>query len=112
MTRRSCCLALLLLGCSSPLSEARASFDEARYPDAVSEYRALRPQISALPRPQLFEYALYRGLSHLALGDATPAQHWLTVAKRLWEESPELADADQRGRLMSAWSAMGRMPGE
>jgi hypothetical protein len=112
MTRRSCCLALLLLGCSSPLSEARTSFDEARYPDAVSEYRALRPQISALPRPQLFEYALYRGLSHLALGDATPAQHWLTVAKRLWEESPELADADQRGRLMSAWSAMGRMPGE
>jgi hypothetical protein len=112
MTRRLCCLALLLLGCSSPLSEARTSFDEARYPDAVAEYRALRRQVAALPRPQLFEYALYRGLSHLALGDAQPASHWLTVAKRLWEQSPGLANAEQRGRLLSAWAAMGRMPGE
>lgn len=112
MTGASSCLALLLLACSSPLSEARTSFDQARYPDAVSEYRALHPRLPWLSRPQLFEYALYRGLSHLALGDAQPASQWLTVAKRLWEESPELASAEQRGRLMSAWRAMGYMPGD
>jgi hypothetical protein len=112
MTRRAGYIALLLLGCSSPLEEARTSFDEARYPDAVAEFRALRPQLGQLERPQLFEYALYRGLSHLALGDAAPASRWLTVAKRLWEESPRLASADERGRLLAAWAAMGRMPGE
>lgn len=103
---------LALSGCASPLSEARASFDEARYPDAVAEYRALAPQLGELGGPQRFEYALYRGLSHLALGDARPAQHWLLVAKRLSESTPTLASAEQRGRLLSAWRSMGYMPGD
>jgi len=102
----------LILSCSSPLAEARASFDEARYPDAVAEFRALTPTVPALTRPELFEYALYRGLSHLALGDSAPAQRWLLVAKRLSEQSPGLATSDQEGRLMSAWRSMGHMPGD
>jgi hypothetical protein len=105
-------LAALACGCSSPLTEARISYDEARYPDALAEYRALRPRLPALTRPQLFEYALYRGLSHLALGDARPAERWLVIAKRLAEESPDLASAEQRGRLSSAWRSMGHMPGD
>ncbi len=109
---RQCLVALATLigGCSSPLTEARASFDEARYPDAVAEYRAL-PR-ARLGRADLFEYALYRGLSHLAVGDAKPAERWLLVAKRLAEESPGLATADEQGRLMSAWRSMGHMPGD
>lgn len=105
-------LATLIFGCSAPLTDARTSFDEARYPDAVAEYRALRPAIPELTRAELFEYALYRGLSHLALGDAAPAQHWLLVAKRLSEESPALATPEEQGRLLSAWRAMGHMPGD
>jgi hypothetical protein len=112
MLRRVVVLAGLALGCSSPLTEARTSFDEARYPDAVAEYRALRPRLPTLTRPQLFEYALYRGLSHLALGDARPAEHWLVIAKRLSEQSPGLVTAEQEGRLMSAWRSMGHMPGD
>jgi len=104
--------ATLILGCSSPLTDARKSFDEARYPDAVAEYRRLYGSVPTLERPALFEYALYRGLSHLALGDALPAGHWLLVAKRLSEESPGLATAEQRGCLMAAWRSMGRMPGD
>jgi hypothetical protein len=105
-------LAALVFGCSSPLTAARTSFDEARYPDAVAEYRALAPEQPGFTPPELFEYALYRGLSHLALGDAAPAEHWLLVAKRLSEESPALATEEQRGRLLSAWRAMGHMPGD
>jgi hypothetical protein len=102
--------ALLVLGCTSPLTEARTSFDEARYPDAVAQYRALRP--ATLRDEQLFEYSLYRGLSHLALGDAVPAERWLTFAKRLAEQSPRLATREQQGRLLAAWRAMGHMPGD
>ena len=105
-------VAVLTWGCSSPLTEARTSFDEARYPDALAEYRALRPLLPALNGPERFEYALYRGLSHLALGDARPAERWLLIAKRLAEQSPGLASAEQQGRLMSAWRSMGHMPGD
>jgi hypothetical protein len=105
-------LALLLPCCSTPLGEARTAFDEARYPDAAAQYRALAPAVPRLAAAELFEYSLYRGLSHLALGDAAPAQRWLTVAKRLSERSPGLATSEQQGRLMAAWRSMGFMPGD
>ena len=105
-------LSALIFGCSSPLTDARTSFDEGRYPEAVAEYRAFVPQLPALGRTAQFEYALYRGLAHLALGDAGPAERWLVLAKRLCEQSPELATAEQHGRLMSAWRSMGHMPGD
>jgi hypothetical protein len=100
----------LIFGCSSPLKDARTSFEEARYPDAVAEFRALRHE--GLSRSDSFEYALYRGLTHLALGDAAPAERWLLVAKRLSEQSPGLATREQEGRLLSAWRSMGHMPGD
>lgn len=112
MWLRLLALNALIFGCSSPLTEARTSFDEARYPDAVAQYRALGRQADRLSRSEFFEYALYRGLTHLALGDASPAERWLLVAKRLSEESPGLATGEQQGRLMAAWRSMGRMPGD
>jgi hypothetical protein len=105
-------LSTLIFGCSSPLQEARTSFDEARYPDAAAQYRVIRPREDGLSRPERFEYALYRGLTHLALGDAKPAEHWLLVAKRLSEQSPGLATREEEGRLRSAWRSMGHMPGD
>jgi hypothetical protein len=105
-------LSPLFLGCSSPLTEARTSFDEARYPDAVAEYAALGPQVPTLTQTEVFQYALYRGLSHLALGDSAPAERWLTVAKRMAERSPKLVTAEQRGRLDAARAAMGHAPGD
>ena len=112
MRLRLVVLPALIFGCSSPLTEARTSYDEARYPDAVAQFRAIRPSAGRLSPEDLFEYALYRGLSHLALGDAVPAERWLLVAKRLSEKSPGVASADQEGRLLSAWRAMGHMPGD
>jgi hypothetical protein len=110
---RSCWLLVLLFtACASPLGEARTSFDEARYPDAAAQYRALGPGVPHLSEPELFEYALYRGLSHLALGDSEPARRWLAAAKRLSERSPGIANSDQQGRLLAAWRSMGFMPGD
>ena len=110
MWLRLVALSALIFGCSSPLTEARTSFDEARYPDAVAQFRVVRRE--RLSRSELFEYALYRGLTHLALGDASPAERWLLIAKRLSEESPGLASREEEGRLMSAWRSMGHMPGD
>jgi hypothetical protein len=112
MWLRLVAVSVLIFGCASPLTEARHSFDEARYPDAVAEYRQLSPELPRFEPPELFEYALYRGLSHLALGDADPAQRWLLLAKRLAEGTPGLATHEQQGRLLAAWRAMGYMPGD
>ncbi|HEY6077157.1 MAG TPA: hypothetical protein VIW29_00040 [Polyangiaceae bacterium] len=109
---RACGLAWLTLACGSPLAEARTSFDEARYPDAVTQYRALGARLGELDQAELYEYALYRGLSHLALGDAVPAERWLLFSKRLAERTPGLASSEEQGRLMAAWRSMGHMPGE
>jgi hypothetical protein len=81
-----------------------------RFPDAAAEFRRLAPD--GLGGSELFQYALYRGLTHLALGDAAPAERWLCVAKRLWEQSPALASPEDEGRLMAAWRSMGLMPGD
>ncbi len=101
-----------LLACSSPLAEARSSFGEARYPEAMEQYRVLSSVVPQLAPDELFQYALYRGLCHLALGDAKPASRWLALAKRLAEEAPELAATEERSRLLSAWRSLGYMPGE
>jgi len=105
-------LSVSALGCATPLSHARKAFDEARYPDAVADFRALGSRVSELDRDELFEYALYRGLSHLALGDSRPAERWLLTAKRLMEQTPAVASREEQGRLQAAWSAMGHMPGD
>jgi hypothetical protein len=102
----------LFLGCSSPLTEARSSFEEARYPDAVEQYARLATTVQGLSTRELFEYSLYRGLSHLALGDAASAERWLTVCKRLVDASPEHASLPEVNRLLSARRAMGHASGD
>lgn len=105
-------LSVLAIACGSPLTSGRRAFDEARYPTAVAEFRRLAPRLSELEPSEQFEYALYRGLSHLALGDARPAERWLLLAKRLSEESPGVATLEEKNRLLAAWSSMGHMPGD
>ena len=110
--RLATCIALGVLagGCSSPLTEARTSFEEGRYPDAAAQFRATPP--TTLEGTELFQYALYRGLTHLALGDARPAERWLLLAKRLEDGAPSVATDEERGRLLAAWRSMGHMPGD
>ncbi|RYZ05726.1 MAG: hypothetical protein EOO73_18665 [Myxococcales bacterium] len=102
----------VLAGCASPLTEARSSFDEARYPDAVNQYARLTSEVPRLSTEELFEYSLYRGLSHLALGDSAPAERWLTLAKRLADAAPSSVPLSERNRLLSARRAMGHAPGD
>lgn len=110
-------LALVLLAsavgaCSSPMSRAKHAFDEGRYPDAAGELRRLEPEVPEWSERAKARYALTRGLTHLACGDARLALHWLTDAKRRWEADPSLFDASERGRLIAAWRSMGLMPAE
>lgn len=116
MIRRACvpaALALVLLvGCSGPQARAIHAFDEARYPEALGELRRLEPAAADWSEKRRTRYALYRGLTHLAVGDARAAHRWLRRAKHAWERRPELLDHDERGRLLAAWRSLGLMAGE
>jgi len=111
---------LLLLGllaalgpaCAGPLTSPLEAFHDGRLPAAASAFRRLEPRLGDLSERDRARYALYRGLTHLGLGDARAADHWLTVAKRLERDHPDRFDAAERGELYAAWRSLGRMPGE
>jgi hypothetical protein len=88
------------------------AFHDGRYPAAAAELRELEPQVRYFPPDERARYALYRGLTHLALGDARSADHWLTMAKRAVDSHPAWFEPREQGALLSAWRTMGRMPGE
>jgi hypothetical protein len=103
-----CCL----LGCSSNLSVAVEHLDAGRLPEAVQTLRAAEAELPGLPAKERLKYALYRGLTHFALGDVRAAERWLAPVKQALDRDPRSLSDAERGRLFSAWRSMGHMPGE
>ena len=77
-----CFAALYGAGCHSALDNAVESYTEARYPTAAAQFRALERTSRELRGRDFANYALYRGLTHLALGDARAAARWLGYVKQ------------------------------
>ncbi|MGE0323335.1 MAG: hypothetical protein AB7K71_05685 [Polyangiaceae bacterium] len=116
MSRLLLCHALVagllgLTGCRSGWELGRDHYRDARYPDALHEFSAAEADYPELSRSEQAHYALYRGLSYLAVGDAVRADGWLSIAKRELDTRPDTFTPDERGRLVAAWQSMGRMPG-
>jgi hypothetical protein len=99
-------------GCHSALADAMDSYTDGRYPTAAAQFRAAEPDARELSPRDFANYALYRGLTHLALGDARAAVHWLGYAKQSADRDPHVFDDEARGALLAAWRSMGHMPGE
>jgi hypothetical protein len=104
--------ALVLPACTGPLGPPLDAFHDGRLPEAATAFRRLEPRLPELSPRERAQYALYRGLVHLGLGDARAAERWLTVAKRLERDHPGCFDAVERGELYAAWRSFGRLPGE
>jgi hypothetical protein len=106
---------LLLLctsGCHSALADAMDSYTDAQYPTAAARFRAAEPAARKLTPRDFANYALFRGLTHLALGDAAAASRWVGYAKQCADRDPYLFNDQDRGALLAAWRSMGYMPGE
>lgn len=88
------------------------SYADARYPTAAAQFRAVEPAARSLNQREFANYALYRGLTHLALGDAQAAARWLGYAKECADRNPLVFDDRDRGALFAAWRSMGHLPGE
>jgi len=89
-----------------------ASYADAQYPTAAAQFRAAESRARRLPPREFANYSLYRGLTHLALGDARAAARWVGYAKQCADRDPYVFNDQDRGALLSAWRSMGHMPGE
>jgi len=105
-------LALSTFACGGAYRQGLGALDEGRYPDAVGAFRRAERDFPNWPESRRIHYALYRSLSHLAVGDARETARWLGYAKTAYDRHPELLADDDRGRLLAAWRTIGRMPGE
>jgi hypothetical protein len=97
-------LAWLFLGaalsaCGGPLAEAKADFKRGHYPQAKEELLRAESESRAWDDKRRAEYALYRGLTHGALGDRAAAALWLREAKAVEDAHPGTLTADDLTRL-------------
>ena len=90
--------------CSGSFGAGVRDFDHGRYPEALDELRVVECDAAAWDQRDRARYALYRGLTHLALGARPAAVHWLSQAKRALEDDPLILSNEDAGRLASAWA--------
>ena len=107
---RSLALALMVLplaGCTGPLARAESQFTQGRYPDAKQALMSLEAESRTWPDAQRAEYALYRGLTHAALGDKDQAAVWLREAKAIEETHSGSLSREDDQRLKVGFDALG-----
>jgi tetratricopeptide (TPR) repeat protein len=93
-----------LAGCAGPFEEGVRQYDRGRYPEAIQTLRRLQAEAPGYDRRESARYALYRGLTHFALGDRQQALRWLAEAKRASDADPCIFSDADGGRLASAWA--------
>jgi hypothetical protein len=88
-------LAVASAACATPLGDAEALYHKGQYPATHQALVALDARSWSVP--QRAEYALYLGLTLLALGDGGRARAWLVGAKSIEDAHPgSLRDGDRR----------------
>jgi hypothetical protein len=81
-------LALALDACGGPLCEAEALFRKGQYPATHQALVGLDAERRTWSDADRAEYALYLGLTLLALGDSGRARAWLGEAKAVEDARP------------------------
>jgi hypothetical protein len=85
--------------CGGALAEGKAEFKKGRYPEAKQTLIAAEAESKGWDDRHRAEYALYRGLTHGALGDRATAGVWLREAKAIEDAHPGTLSADDMTRL-------------
>ncbi|HKQ70090.1 MAG TPA: hypothetical protein VJT73_12165 [Polyangiaceae bacterium] len=91
-------------GCAGSFGSALHDYDHGRYAEAASTLREAERDAARWRGQKRARYALYRGLTHLALGDLPGTARWLGEAKRAADADPLLFSDEEAGRLASAWA--------
>ena len=90
---------LSLFACGGTLSSAKGDWQKGRYAEAKAKLEALEPDSQRWTGQRRAEYALYRGLVHLSLGDRQAAGIWLREAKAIEDVHPHTLAGEDKARL-------------
>jgi hypothetical protein len=96
-----------MAGCAGPLARAESQFAEGHYPAAKQAFVSLETQSAAWAGPERAEYALYRGLTHAALGDRAHARQWLRDAQAIEDGHPSSLSRQDVQRLKVGLDSLG-----
>ena len=92
-------LVVLVGACGGSLASAKGDYQKGRYADAKAKLEALEPDSRTWSGQRRAEYALYRGLVHLSLGDRQAAGVWLREAKVMEDVHPHTLAGEDKARL-------------
>ncbi len=104
--------ALALAGCGGPMGQALHHYQDTRYPEALHALEDLEEDAQDFEPEERARYTLYRGLAHLAVGNAPAASTWLARTRAELAEDPERLSHVDKSRLESGWRSLGLMPGD
>ena len=99
MRRLALAAFFVLCSCGGSLSSAKGDYQKGRYADAKAKLEALEPESRSYSGQRRAEYALYRGLVHLSLGDRQAAAVWLKEAKAMEDVHPHTLAGEDKARL-------------
>jgi tetratricopeptide (TPR) repeat protein len=102
--------ALAGAGCGGALANGESQFKEGRYPEAKATFASIEAQSRSYDDAARAEYALYRGLTLLALGDRAQAAVWLREAKAIDETRPESLSREDAMRLKEGLATANASP--
>ena len=100
---------VLLTGCASSLTRGVRSYNAGDHTGAIIRFVEMEDSVSG--GRSRARYALYRGLTHLSLGDAVLAERWLAEAKQYLDADRKVFESEDRCRLLAAWAVVGHHPG-
>lgn len=93
---------LFTIGCSPSIGGAVRAYEHGRYPEALEELLAEEGSIAGRGGTEAVRYALYRGLSHWALGDLRATHFWFERVERAVAADPALITPEETVRLAAA----------
>lgn len=85
----------LIAACGGALTDGKSEFEKGRYAEAKQTFVSIEDESRRWTDAKRAEYALFRGLTHGALGDRAEAGVWLREAKAIEDGHPgSLSHAD------------------
>lgn len=97
-------LLFALSACSSTFGQGVSHYERAEYPQALEALVSIEDESRAWSPKKRAKYALYRGLSHFALGNTELAREWLSEAKDAYDDDHSVFSDQDAGKLASAWA--------
>lgn len=98
-----------LAACATSFGRGVTHYEQAEYPQALERFVAIEGELDGLSPKERARYALYRGLTHFALGNRALARLWLGEAKLAYDEDGRVFSEKEAGKL---GSALAHLPNE